>query len=238
MAQNDEDMRAHASILREDIERFADLPHDALDSSLVTTDFEDFVRDHQLNARRRNTQLSALSRSVSTVMLYARHLLHARHAASLHQGTPLKLPLTNLAGYISRMLETTKLLIVYTEALNQRRDGEVTLGLRALGGYTFMDFEGVESVFIPGRPLTGLAFQAGIAWAAGDAVAAYVLPAEFTLELSAGNVRWSTLEQVLPRAIRVFENANRITLEFLFIPIRLKNRWTVQARIRSLVEAS
>ncbi|KAK4893877.1 hypothetical protein LTR27_007903 [Elasticomyces elasticus] len=194
MAQNDEDTRAHASILREAIERFPDLPHDALDSSLVTTDFEGFVRDLQLNARRRNTQLSALSRSVSTVMLYARHLLHARHAASLHQGTPLELPLTKLAGYISRMLETTKLLFVYTEALNQRRDGEITLGLRAHGRYIFRDFEGAESVFIPGRPLTGLAFQAGIAWAAGDAVAAYVLPAEFTLEFSAGTFaaeRWS-----------------------------------------------
>ncbi|KAK5741545.1 hypothetical protein LTR17_003983 [Elasticomyces elasticus] len=171
-------------------------------------------------------------------MLYAKHLLHARHAASLHQGTPLELPLTNLAGYISRMLETTKLLFVHTEALNQRRDGEVTLGLRALGEYTFMDFEGAQSVFIPGKPLTGLAFQAGIAWAAGDAVAAYVLPADFASEFSAGDVRWSTLELAIPRAIKVFEHANRITLGFLFIPIRLKNRWTVQARIRSPVEDS
>ncbi|KAK4956315.1 hypothetical protein LTR10_005837 [Elasticomyces elasticus] len=91
---------------------------------------------------------------------------------------PLELPLTKLAGYISRMLETTKLRFVYIEAFYQRHDGEVTLDLDALGEYAFVDFEGAESIFIPGEPLTGLALQAGLAWAAGDAAAAYVLSAE------------------------------------------------------------
>ncbi|KAK4959007.1 hypothetical protein LTR10_003806 [Elasticomyces elasticus] len=164
-------------------------------------------------------------------MLYAKHLLHARHAASLYQGTPLEESLTKLARYVAGIRDNTRVLFVYTEALTEGRDGQVTLDLRPLGTYPFLDFEGAESVFIPGKPLTGLAFQTGLAWAVGDA-AAKVFPAKFPAQFSAGNVNWSTLEKVIPRAVPTFESVNNVPLEFIFIPLMLKNRWTVQARIR------
>ncbi|KAK5692480.1 hypothetical protein LTR97_010789 [Elasticomyces elasticus] len=61
---------------------------------------------------------------------------------------------------------------------------------------------------------------------------------EVTSGFSAGDVRWSTLELAITRAFELFEDTSRITLELLFISFRLKNRWTVQARIQSPVEDS
>ncbi|KAK5680611.1 hypothetical protein LTS10_007544 [Elasticomyces elasticus] len=86
MAQNNEDERAHANILREAIDRSSALSYYALHSLLVTTDFEDYIPEGLLHANRKATYAADLAVSVSTIMLYAKHLLRAPHSATLHQG--------------------------------------------------------------------------------------------------------------------------------------------------------